>query len=96
MKKLTAYAFVVVFTSLALTGLATAATKTVTLAVKNMTCPVCPITVKKALNRVAGVSDTNVSYERKEAVVTYDDTQTDVAALIEATTNAGYPSVVKR
>jgi mercuric ion binding protein len=96
MKKLTACAFVAAFTALALIGPATAATKTVTLAVKNMTCPVCPITVKKALNRVAGVSHTNVSYERKEAVVTYDDTQTDAAELIKATTNAGYPSVVKR
>lgn len=96
MKKLTAYACAAAFTVLVLTGPATAATKTVTLAVKNMTCPVCPITVKKALNHVAGVSNTDVSYTRKEAVVTYDDIQTDVAALIEATTNAGYPSTVKR
>lgn len=53
MKKLVT---VVLVTSLiALTGAATAATQTVTLAVKDMTCAVCPITVKKALNRVAGV-----------------------------------------
>ena len=66
---------------LVLTGAAAAANKTVTLAVDNMTCAVCPITVKKALNSVAGVSKTEVSYERKEAVVTYDDAKTDVESL---------------
>ena len=78
-----------------LAGVTAAATKTVTLAVKNMTCAICPITVKKALNGVAGVSRTGVSYERKEALVTFDDAKTNVEALIEATTNAGYPTSVK-
>jgi len=78
-----------------LAGVTAAATKTVTLAVKNMTCAICPITVKKALNGVAGVSRTEVSYERKEALVTFDDAKTNVEALIEATTNAGYPASVK-
>ena len=31
-----------------------AATKTVTLSVPGMTCEVCPITVKRALSKVAG------------------------------------------
>jgi mercuric ion binding protein len=30
--------------------------ETVTLDVKNMTCSICPITVKKALEKVAGVT----------------------------------------
>lgn len=93
MKKSVVFALVVVPTILV--GTASAAMKTVTLVVKNMTCPVCPITVKKALNHVVGVSRTNVSYEHKEAVVTYDDAKTDVDALIKATTNAGYPSTVR-
>jgi mercuric ion binding protein len=33
-----------------------AATQTTTLKVSGMTCSACPITVKKALQRVAGVS----------------------------------------
>lgn len=90
MKKLAVFVFAA---ALAVSvGTAAAATKTVTLAVKNMTCPVCPITVKKALNSVAGVSHADVSYARKEAVVTYDDAKTNVDALIRATTDAGYPS----
>jgi mercuric ion binding protein len=69
-----------------------AATKTITLNVPGMTCPTCPITIKKALNKVQGVSRVAVSYEKKQAVVTFDDTKTDTKALVKATTNAGYPS----
>lgn len=71
---------------------ALAATRTVTLAVPGMTCPVCPITVKKALKTVSGVSKVDVSYAKKEAVVTYDDAKTSVTALTKATADAGYPS----
>ena len=70
------------------------ATKTVTLSVPGMTA--CPITVKKALNKVDGVVKTEVSLEKKEATVTYDDAKTPVNTLLDATKNAGYPSSVKR
>lgn len=76
-------------------GVAEAATNTVTLAVDSMTCAACPITVKKALNGVVGVSKTKVNYERKEVTVTFDDSKTNVEALIKATTDAGYPSTPK-
>jgi periplasmic mercuric ion binding protein len=69
-----------------------AATKTVTLNVPGMTCPTCPITVKKALNKVPGVSKVEISLEKKQAAVTFDDTKTDTKALVKATTDAGYPS----
>lgn len=72
-----------------------AATQTTTLSVPGMTCASCPITVKKALSRVQGVKDVAVSYEKKEATVTFDDAQTTLAALVQATTNAGYPSTAK-
>jgi len=73
-----------------------AASKTVTLAVSGMTCAACPITVKKALSKVDGVEKAEVSYENKEAVVTYDDAKTSVEALAKATEGAGYPSEVKK
>jgi periplasmic mercuric ion binding protein len=38
------------------------------------------------------VSKAIVSYKDKTAVVTYDDTEADIAALTRATTEAGYPS----
>ena len=80
----------------ALSSPAWAATKTVTLAVPGMTCAACPITVKTALAKVVGVERTDVSFEKREAVVTYDDAKTTVVALTRATAGAGYPSTVKR
>ncbi len=71
---------------------ALAATKTVTLAIPSMTCPVCPITVKKALKAVPGVSQVDVNFDKKDAVVSFDDSKTSVAALTKATADAGYPS----
>ncbi len=74
---------------------ASAATKTVTLAVPGMFCATCPITVKKALTKVTGVAKVDVDLDKRQAVVTFDDAKTTVAALTKATTNAGYPSTVK-
>lgn len=74
------------------TGSAWAAPKTVTLSIPSMYCPVCPITVKKALTRVPGVSRVEVSLPKHQAVVTYDDAEASVAALTRATKEAGYPS----
>lgn len=73
-----------------------AAVQTVTLSVPGMTCAACPITVKKALTKVEGVSQVDVSFDQREAVVTFDDVKTTVQKLTEATTNSGYPSSVKR
>ncbi|MBS0455981.1 MAG: mercury resistance system periplasmic binding protein MerP [Proteobacteria bacterium] len=73
-----------------------AATRTVTLSVPGMTCPVCPITVKKALSKVDGVSKTDVTFEKREAVVTFDDAKTSIQQLTKATQDAGYPSAVKK
>lgn len=81
--------------SAALSASAWAATQTVTLSVPGMTCAACPITIKKALNKVEGVENIEVNLEKKEAVVTFDDAKTTVEALVEATTNAGYPSTVR-
>ena len=72
-----------------------AAPQTVTLSVPGMTCAACPITVKKALTRVDGVSKAEVNFDKRQAVVTYDDTKTDVETLTKATADAGYPSTAK-
>lgn len=72
-----------------------AAAKTVTLDVPGMYCAVCPITVRKALEKVPGVIKATASFEKKEAVVTYDDTKIKVDKLLDATFEAGYPSTVK-
>ena len=73
-----------------------AATKTVTLDVKNMTCSLCPITVKKSLEKVSGVSVVKVDFDKKTATVTYDPNKVMPEALTKATTNAGYPSTMQK
>lgn len=92
MKKLTA----LIALAAALSAPAWAATKTVTLSVPGMTCAACPITVKKALIKVDGVQKAEVSYEKREAVVTFDDAKTSAEALTKATENAGYRATVKQ
>lgn len=82
-----------VVAALALTAPSWASPKTVTLNVSGMTCEACPITVKKALQKVPGVSKIDVLYEKKQVVVTFDDSKTNTDALVKATTNAGYPSL---
>lgn len=78
--------------SLLASSAALAAQKTVTLSVPGMYCATCPITVKGSLAAVPGVAKVVVSLAQKTAVVTFDDAETAVPALITATTNAGYPS----
>lgn len=72
-----------------------AAPKTVTLSVPGMTCVACPITVKKALSKVDGVTKTEVDLDKREAFVTYDEAKTNAEKLTDATEEAGYPSSVK-
>lgn len=71
---------------------AIAAERQVTLAVDGMDCAACPITVRKALERVDGVKVTRVDVASgtMEAAVS-DDAITD-AQLLRATADAGYPS----
>jgi len=92
MKKLVALLALTV----ALSAPAWAATKTVTLSVPSMTCATCPITVKKSLEKVSGVSDVQVNFDQKTATVTYDPDKAQPEALTEATANAGYPSTVQK
>jgi len=70
--------------------------QTVTLKVSGMTCASCPYIVKRTLAAVDGVSAVKVSFAGKTAVVTFDDSKTQVAALTTATTNVGFPSTLKK
>lgn len=76
-------------------SMASAAERTVTLTVENMTCALCPITVRTAIARVPGVSDVDVDFESKTAAVVFDDAQAAVEDLTEASRLAGYPAALK-
>jgi mercuric ion binding protein len=82
--------------ALAITPAFAAAPQTIVLDVQNMTCALCPITVKKSLRQVPGVADAKVDLEKKTATVKFDPDRTSAAVLTEATTDAGYPSTVHK
>jgi mercuric ion binding protein len=75
---------------------ARAAEKTVVLNVDNATCELCAPIIKKTLSRVSGVKAVEVAEAKANsgavATVTFDDATSDVAKLIAAATNAGYPA----
>lgn len=83
---------VLIVAALVISTDAIAAQRTVTLTVNGMTCPSCPYIVKQSLVRVPGVERVELSYADKKAVVTFDDSKTDVAALRKATASVGFPS----
>ena len=64
--------------------------------VQNMTCSMCPITVKQALQKVPGVAEAKVDFEKKTASVRFDPDKADAAALVKATTQAGFPSTLRK
>ena len=78
-------------------NVATAAeNKMATLDVPGMTCKFCPITIRKALEKVPGVTEVKSEFETKTATVTFDPQKTSIEELTKATANAGYPSTLKK
>lgn len=51
--------------------------------------------MKRSLTQINGVSKADVSFEKKEAVVTFDDAKADVQGLLKAIEGAGYKSTLK-
>ena len=69
--------------------------KHVVLDVPDMTCPLCPLTIEKTLQRVPGVIDAKASLKSKRAEVTYDADKIDPTALVRAVDAAGYHASVE-
>ena len=69
-----------------------AAPKSVTLDVPGMTCPTCPITIKKALLKQPGVTAVTVRYEKKQLDVAFDDAKTNPTAIMQSTASVGFSS----
>ena len=69
---------------------------TVILDVTKMDCAACPITVRKALEKVPGVQAAKIDFKAKRAVVSFDPGKTSPEALTRATAEAGFPSSVNQ
>ena len=72
-----------------------AAAQTTTFAIQNMTCALCPVTVKKAMEGVKGVKSVTVDFDAKTATVVFDPSIATPDAIAAASTDAGYPASVK-
>jgi mercuric ion binding protein len=59
-----------------------------------MDCAVCPITLRKALEKLTGVTSTKVDFVTKRPEMVFDAAEAAVDTLIRATADAGYPSHV--
>ena len=68
--------------------------ETATFTIENMTCNMCPITVRKAMGKVDGVIKATADYDTKIATVIFDPSITNKQAIADASTNAGYPATV--
>ena len=66
------------------------------LAVPSMDCSLCPITVRKALERVPGVLEAKADLKSKSAQAKYDPDKVSPEALARAVSDAGFPATVKR
>jgi mercuric ion binding protein len=62
--------------------------------VEKMTCATCPITVRKAIQRVDGVKEVTVDYDSKTATVTYDSSLTDTKLISDSSSNVGFPATL--
>lgn len=72
-----------------------AESKTVTLKVEGMTCGGCAIGARKVLERLDGVQKAEVSYEKSQAVVTYDAKKVTIEQMIAALKKGlGYTATV--
>jgi mercuric ion binding protein len=76
-------------------ALASESSQSVTFDVEKMTCATCPISVKKAMQRVDGVEEVSVDFDEKTAVVTYDSNLTTPSAIGRTSTDVGFPTSLR-
>ena len=79
-------------------GVMTAAafTKTVTIKVDGMKCAKCSASVSKALKATEGVEEAEVSSEKGEAVIKYDDQKLNEAKLREVINSTGFKAAEEK
>ena len=87
---------VIAATALWMSPAVAGSSQTLTLDVKNMYCDLCPVTVRKSLERVPGVEDAKVDFAQRTATVKFDPDRVTATVLVKATTEAGFPSAVHK
>ena len=70
--------------------------QTVTFKVAKMSCAACPITVRKSMEGVKGVTAVTIDFKAKTATVVFDPAKTNIEQIATASTNAGYPAIEQK
>ena len=73
-----------------------AASKTVTIRVEGMKCNHCSSSVAKALKATDGVEKVEISHEKGEAVIQYDDQKVTEAKLREVINGTGFKAIEEK
>ena len=71
-------------------GILKASEKTAEISLPTIQCGMCVRTIEKALDKLGGVINIDIDVENKKALVTFDDTKTDLLKIEDAITKAGY------
>ena len=72
-----------------------AATKTAAFDVSGWTCGSCAAATRIALKKLDGVEDVKTDHEKKEALVTYDDSKVTTDRMVGAIARLGYKATLK-
>lgn len=80
-KSLTLVAVILIFVSVNSKANSIVDEKTVEISLPSIQCGMCVKTIKKALEKVEGVTKTKVDFENKKAIITFDDSKTSLDKL---------------
>ena len=64
--------------------------KEIKLNIEGMHCTGCSNRLEKVLNNTDGVEKATVSFEQKQAIITYNENQIDIAQIKEAIEGTGF------
>ena len=64
--------------------------KEIKLKIEGMHCTGCSSRLEKALNNTDGVESATVSFEKKQAIITYNESQTDIEQIKQIIQDTGF------
>ena len=64
--------------------------KEIKLKIEGMHCTGCSSRLEKVLNNTDGVESATVSFEEKQAIITYNESQTDIEQIKQIIQDAGF------
>ena len=64
--------------------------KVIKLKIEGMHCTGCSSRLEKVLNNTDGVESATVSFEKKQAIITYNESQTDIEQIKQIIQDTGF------